>query len=136
MRYLEVKKKLDTALAATGEFMVLQCIKAHTDTMRTLGFAAIGAGYAAVGAPLSHAVRMLRIINATDGDMIFSDDSTDAAGKWFVPAGSFVLYDYSSNSQGQEGNLAYGEGVQIYVKQSTAASKKNVYIECTYAQGQ
>jgi hypothetical protein len=114
--------------------MVLQCIKAHTDTIKTLGFAAIGAGYVAVGSPLAHAVRMLRIINGTDGDMLFSDDGVN--DKWFVPAGSFVLYDYSSNSQGQEGNLAYGEGVQIYVKQSTAPSKKSVYIECTYAQGQ
>jgi hypothetical protein len=109
-------------------------MQAHTDTVRTRGFATIGAAYATVGAEFGHAVRMMRIVNLTDSAMMFSDDGVN--DKWPLPAGSFVLYDYSSNSHPNEGVLAYGEGTQIYVKQIAAPTAGSVYIECTYAKGQ
>lgn len=114
--------------------MPSQCIPAQTDTVRTLGFAAIGAAYAAVGSSFDHAVRMMRLVNLTDSAMMFSDDGVN--DKWPVPANSFVLYDYSANSKHTEGNLAYPEGTRIYVKQIAAPSSGSVYVECTYVKGQ
>jgi hypothetical protein len=116
--------------------MPLGCILAHTDSLRALAFGGIGAAYNPVGAAFTHKVRMLRIINGTDGDMIFTDDTTDAAGKWIVPAKSFVLYDYTSNSHPNEGCLAYPEGIVVSVKQYTAPTEGAVWVECTYVKGQ
>ena len=114
--------------------MPLGCIRAQTDELRFLPFTAIGAAYAPVGGALTHMTRMFRMINNTDGDMIFSDDG--AAARWFLPAGSFVLYDLTSNSHPNEGCMAYSEATQFYVKQSTAPSKGAVYIECIHVLGQ
>jgi hypothetical protein len=114
--------------------MHVACIPARTDAVRTLGFAAIGAAYASVGTTFAHAVRMMRLVNMTDADMLFTDNIT--MDKWPVPHGSFVLYDYSANSKQGEGNLAYPAGTQISVKQVTAPTTGSVYVECTYAQGQ
>lgn len=102
------------------------------DTLMTLGFASISASYAAVGTPLTNNWRMFRIINNTDGDMIFSVDAVN--DNLFVPAGSFVLYDIATNT----GNTSDGDTLlfalrtQFYVKQSTAPSKGSVYIEGMY----
>lgn len=107
---------------------------ANTDTIRSLSHTGISANYAKVGSVFGHSVRMLRIINPTDGDLFFSDDGVN--DKWFLPASTFVLYDYGTNSHLPEGVLCYPQNVQIWVKQSTSPSTKSVYIECTYAQGQ
>ena len=114
--------------------MPMGCIRAQFDELRFLGFGAIGAMYAPVGGELTHMTRMIRIINNTDGDMFFSDDGLGA--KFFVPAGSFVLYDLTSNSHLNEGCVAIAMGTQFYVRQSTAPTKGAVYIECIHVLGQ
>lgn len=114
--------------------MPLNCIPAHTDPVRTLGFAAIGAPYVAIGGIFGHKMRMIRIVNMTDGNLMFSDDGV--ADKWPVPAGSFVLYDYAANCQSNDGILAYAMNTQIYVKQITAPTTGSAYVECTYMEGQ
>jgi hypothetical protein len=114
--------------------MALGCVPAHTDTIRTLAYTGISGTYAAVGSALTHNTRMLRLVNLTQGNVMFSDDGTN--DKWIVPAGSFVLYDYTSNSHPVEGSMAYAKAIQIYVKQITSPTSGAVYIECTYAQGQ
>jgi len=106
---------------------------AQTDAVRTLGFAAIGAAYAIVGAAFTHPARMVRIVNLTDADMMFTDDATK--DKWPMPKGSFVLYDYAANSSSKESSLAYPIGTQIYVKQLAAPSSGAVYVEVTYVKG-
>lgn len=105
------------------------------NALRTLAFGGISGTYATVGGTLAQNIRMFRIINNTDGDMIFSIDGTN--GHFFVPALSFVLYDLASNSppQKQGSSLVLNIGTQFYVKQSTAPSKGAVWIECLYATG-
>ena len=110
------------------------CVPAETDAVRTLGFAAIGGAYAVIGAEFGHTVRMMRLVNLTDGGLMFTDDRT--VDKWPVPAGSFVLYDYAANSKPAEGNLALAEGTQIYVRNVSAITLGAAYVECTYAKGQ
>ena len=107
--------------------------RAHFESLRSLGFAGISGTYAAVGTPLISQVRAFCITNDTQGDMIFSLDSTNAAGHMFVAAGSYKLYDVQANMNVQFDDkyvLAIGE--QFYVKQVTAPVDKSVYIECIY----
>jgi len=114
--------------------MPLGCMPARTDIVRTLDHAAIGAAYAKIGGVFAHSTRMLRLVNLTDGDLMFSDDGVN--DKWPVPHGSFVLYDYAANSTTPEANMVYPQGTQIWAKQVTAVTGGAAYVECTYAQGQ
>lgn len=104
------------------------------DTLRTLAFGSITTSYVAVGSALSHAARMFRLINPTDGDMIFSLDGVN--GEFFVPAGSFVLYDLCTNREKNGELFVLQIGSQFYVKYSSAPSLSAVYIEVIYAIGQ
>lgn len=106
---------------------------ARVDAVRSLGFASISGTYAAVGTPFGHAVRIIRFINSTNGDMFFSFDGT--TNNLFVPAGSFVLYDIAANDDPND-IFRISKSTQIYVKQSTAPSSGSVYVETIYGQGE
>jgi hypothetical protein len=94
--------------------------------LRSLAFGSISGTYAAVGNPLEQPVRMFRLINATNGDLIATTKLTE--DQFFISASSFVLYDLTANS-GSPGQSLLAEGTQFYVKQSTAPSSKSFYIE-------
>jgi len=114
------------------------------DVLRTLANGSISANYAKVGSIFAHPVRAIRLVNATDGDMFFtinggstpaSDGSTDM---FFVPAGSFVLWDVSSDQANQTNSPAFeiAKGSQIWVRQSSAPTTKSVFAECLFAVGE
>lgn len=103
------------------------------EPMRSLAFGGISAAYATVGDPLDNPVRAFCITNDTQGDMIFSLDSTLVAGHMFVAAGSYKLYDLQSNMNAQfDDKYVLAVGEQFYVKQVTAPVDGTVYIECIY----
>lgn len=107
--------------------------RAHFEPMRTLAFGGISGTYAAVGTPLANPVRAFCITNNTQGDLIFSLDSTLVAGNMFVAAGSYKLYDVQSNINPQfDDKYVLSVGDQFYVKQVTAPVDGDVYIECLY----
>lgn len=97
-------------------------------TLQTLSHSSIGTSFSTVGNPFSNALRMFRLINNTDADMIFTTSSVDSTGQFFVPAGSYVLYDVTTNS-GFMATAAVQANTQFYVKYSTAPSKNAVWIE-------
>lgn len=104
--------------------------RAHFEPLRSLGFASISASYTAVGSPTLRPLRGVNFINNTNGDLIFSSDNTLIEGEWFVPAGSFNKWDIQSNINPQfDDKYVYPTGTQFYVKQVTAPTEKNVYIE-------
>ncbi len=113
------------------------------EVLRVIAHGSISATYATAGTAFGHPMRMIRIVNNTDGDMFVAvtNGSTPAsdgtADNFFVPAASFVLYDYAANG-GPEGGvspLSVATNSQVWVRQSTAPSKNSVYIECTTAAG-
>ena len=107
--------------------------RAYFDSLRSLAFGSISASYAAVGSSFTKQVRAIRITNNTEGDMIFSDDSSNSNGQIFVPAQSFVLWDLQANINPQfDDKYVLPIGTQIYVKQVSAPVSGSVYIECIY----
>lgn len=107
--------------------------KVYFDTLRSLAFGSISGTYAAVGTPLSVEGRIVCFTNRTLGDMIFSDDSTNASGQIIVPAGSFKLYDMTANLvPGKDDSFVIAKGTQFYVKQVAAPTSGSVYIEIVY----
>lgn len=106
---------------------------ARVDEIRSLGFASINATYDPLGGIFEHAMRILRFINNTDGDLYFSFDGT--TDNLFVPARSFVLYDISSNDDPTE-QFRIQNRTQIYVRYDTAPTSGSAYLECIYGRGE
>lgn len=113
--------------------MVAGVSKASFEPLRTLAAAGISASYAAVGVATSHEVRAFCITNNTQGDMIFSLDNTVAAGQMFVAKGSYKLYDVQANMNAQfDDKYVIPNQTTFYVKQATAPTSGDVYVECIY----
>ena len=107
--------------------------RVYFDTLRSLAFGGISGTYAAVGGSLTVQPRIICITNDTNAGMIFSDDNTNATGKLYLPAGTFKLFDLTSNLvPGKDDGFFIAKGTIIYVKQTTAPSSGGVYLEYIY----
>lgn len=100
------------------------------DNLRSLANGSISGSYAAVGTAFTQQARIICITNSTDGDMVFSTDGT--SDKLFLAAGTFKLFDLTSNRTAQATRWVFPPGTQFYVKQSTVPTKSGVYIEVLY----
>lgn len=102
------------------------------EALRSLGNASIGASYTIVGTAFANPVRMLKIDNGTDANLIISfNGSTDHT---FIPANSGMVLDYASNSELPIGKLDQAIGDAVYVKQeSAAATSGTLYVTVVYA---
>lgn len=112
----------------------MSAAKVYFDTLRSLAFGSISGTYAAVGTAFAYEARIICFTNKTQGDMIFSTDSSNTDGQILVPAGSFKLYDLTANLiPGKDDTFVVAKGTQFYVKQVTAPVSGAVYIENVYA---
>lgn len=97
------------------------------DAIRTVAHGSVTNSYAALGGPFTSPARLICITNNTDGDMLFSvDGSTD---QLFVAAGSFKLFDITTNKVVGAPIWCFPVGTQFYIKYSTAPTKNSVYLE-------
>ena len=108
-------------------------VRVRFEDLRSLGFAGIGAAYAAVGTPLTHPIRILKIVNLSDIDLLVSFNGID--DKDIVPTKGFVLYDLSTNKSDTGGYFEVPVGDRVYVKQeaAVAATAGSVYVTAIYA---
>lgn len=108
---------------------------ARADSLRSVAFGTITNAYTVLGAILSHTWRMFKITNTTNANMLISFDGT--TDNLIVPAGSFTLYDLSTNAPplSEVDNLVLGINTQFYLKYSTAPTSGSVYLEGIYAKG-
>ena len=111
--------------------------------LRSVANGSISATYAALGAVFAHRMRMIKITNNTDGDMFIAFNSLTTApasdgtaDNDFVPAGGFVLYDFTSNSESTGSPFVFQNGTQIWVRYSSAPTKNSVYLTCIYGKGE
>lgn len=104
------------------------------DTLRSIAFGSITNSYQTLGSAFTHPVRVAKIVNNTDGDMFISDDGTN--NKDFIPAGGTVVYDWTTNREGDGNVFVYGVGTQLYIKYSTVPTKGAVYAIEVYGRGQ
>lgn len=97
-------------------------IKALFEPVRTLGFAAIGAGYVGVGTSLNFPARQIFIQNFTDVPLMFSFDGIN--DHFPLASDSFLLDDLTSNKTLETGYFI-AKGDRLYVKQMGAAPTVN-----------
>ncbi len=108
--------------------------RVYLDTLRSIAFGSISASYAVVGGVLTVNPRIITIINQTQGNLILSDDNTNATGKMFLPASYARVIDLTANIiPGKDDSFVIAEGTQFYIKQLTAPVSGSVYIEIIYA---
>ena len=109
--------------------------RAQLEPLRTLAFGGISGTYAAVGTAFVNPSRLICFTNNTDGDLIFSRDPLLIAGEIFIAAGGFKLFDISTNRRpSNQDDLVFEIGTQWYVKQVTAPTEGDVYIETIFAE--
>jgi hypothetical protein len=99
------------------------------DTLRTLAFGAIGAGYTAVGAVFDFPMRIVAIKNLTDEDLLFSFNGvTDHE---IVPEESGVILDLCANNANHS-SAFIAKGTIIYVKHNGVAPTAGSVAISTY----
>jgi len=92
--------------------------RAQFEALRTLGFAGIGAGYAACGGATADYVRLVSFFNGTDADVTVSLDGV--ADHIRVSSGSGQVFDVTANEVRDDG-LFFPIGTQFYAKRSVGA---------------
>jgi len=106
--------------------------KVRFETLKSLAAASVVAGYTIVGSTFAHPVRILKVVNDTDGDVTISYDGVNDQD--FIPANGAFIYDYGSDKSGQAQNLEQPVGFGVYVKRNGAApTVKSVYVVVIYA---
>jgi hypothetical protein len=107
----------------------------RVDALRVVAFGSITGSYTPVGTAFTHIMRTIRFVNTTDADVLISFDTVN--DNIIVPAGSFVLYDCTTNREESLSYFVFSIGTQVFIKQSSGApSKGSFYVECLFGQGE
>ena len=101
------------------------------ETVRTLAFGSIGAGYTGIGTRVEHPVRILYVSNLTDAALMFSLDGVN--GHFALPANGFLLLDVTSNKTYEQG-FYLAEGERLYVTRIGVPTVGNVYLSIVYGE--
>lgn len=102
--------------------------KAFFEALRSIAAASITGAYANIGLPTQNPVRVFKISNNTQGDLIFS--VTPGQDDMFLAAGSFTLYDVQANMNPRlDDTYVLPQGTQFQVKSVTAPTSGNAYVE-------
>jgi len=111
---------------------LVSSVRARYEPLRSIAFGGISAIYAGVGTPFSNPVRILKVTNLTNEDILVSLNGIDDHD--VVAANGFFLYDYSSNRSNAGGLLEQPQGDRIYVKaESGLPTGGNLYVTVVYA---
>lgn len=82
-------------------------------------FSPIGAvAYVPLGTPIDQPLRILKISNVTDDDIVLSTDGTTDMD--LIAANGFALYDLGTNRAEMGSTLQFAAGTQFYIKAANA----------------
>jgi len=104
-------------------------IRIMAETIKSLGFASIGAAFMGVGTGLENPSRIMFIQNLTDASLMFSLDGVNE--HFALPANGFLLLDVTANKTADEG-LFFQEGQRLYVKEIGNPTSGSVYFSSFY----
>ncbi len=108
-------------------------IVADLDNMRSMAFGSISASYLTLGSAFTHPMRIVKIVNNTNADIIISTDGVN--NKDYVPLGAFTLYDLTAN-QNETAGWYFKIGTQFYIKYATAQTSGSVFLVAIYGEGE
>jgi hypothetical protein len=103
----------------------------RVDALRTLAAGGISGTYAPIGTVFNHPMRLFKIINTCNADVTISFDGV--TDNDYVPAGSFVLYDCTTNKVLPDTTFVFANGTQVFAKGTVATGA--VYVVVIFGQG-
>lgn len=107
-------------------------VRIRYEALRSLAFGGISGTYAGVGTAFADPVRILKITNLTDANLLISFDGV--TDRDIIPANTIEVLDYGSNKADTGGQLDQSVGDRVYVKQASgAATSGSVYVTVIYA---
>lgn len=109
-------------------------VRARYEPLRSVLFSGISGMYTGVGLPFENPVRILKITNFTDKNILVSLNGVDDHD--IVASNGFFLYDYSSNKSNSGGLLEQPQNDRIYVKSEAVDNLPTIgtlYITVVYA---
>jgi hypothetical protein len=114
--------------------MSLQALRIFPEVLRSVAAATIPATFpslvGAIGGPFLHPIRILQIVNQTNGNVLISWDGIDA--HIFLGTQDFILLDICTNKSTPNGAFI-AQGTTIYAAQSGAApTTGSVYVSAFY----
>jgi CO dehydrogenase/acetyl-CoA synthase epsilon subunit len=111
----------------------VNAIRATFEQLRSLGFAGISGAYAPIGVGFLNPIRMLKITNMTDQDVIISFDGV--IDHDIVIAAGFTLYDFSTNMSTTGGYMELPEHTIVYAKTAGVVLplSGSIYVTAIYA---
>lgn len=95
------------------------------DTLKSLGFGSIVAGYTLIDSELFYKSRVLVITNQTDKDLLFSDDGTN--DKLMLLSGTAFVVDIATNDASED-PWFYPAKKKWYVKRLGTPTEGSVYL--------
>lgn len=102
------------------------------EPLRSLDFDFITGSYEPVGLPFANPVRILKVTNLTDENVLVSFNGIDDHD--VVAANGFFLYDYTSNRTDSAGILEQPQGDRVYVKaENLLPDIGTLYVTIVYA---
>ena len=110
--------------------MITQAIRVLPIPLQTVAFGSITGSYTAIGAAMTAPIRISKIQNSTDQDVIISWDGINDHDA--VVAGSGMVLDITTNKSLPQGAFI-GIGTIFYVKYASAPSEGNIYLSAFYA---
>lgn len=106
-------------------------LRIQFENIRSLGFASISNTYMGVGTSFVNPVRLIKVTNLTNEDLLISFDGVD--DKDVIAAGSAFIYDYGSNKGDVGGVLSQEAGERVYVKYiNSAPTSGSLYVTVIY----
>lgn len=109
-------------------------IRVRYEPLRSILFSGISGTYAGVGLPFFNPVRILKVTNFTNVNVLVSLNGIDDHD--IVASNGFFLYDYCSNKAHAGGLLEQPQGDRIYVKAESGSNLPSigtVYVTVVYA---
>lgn len=105
-------------------------IRFQAETVRSLAFGSIGAGYTGVGTAMTRPIRLIVIQNFTDASLMFSFDGVN--DHLPLQASGYIILDITSNKTIPQG-FFLAEGQRLYTKQlSGAPTSGSAYLSTFY----
>jgi len=106
-------------------------IRVQIETLRSVDSATFTGSYQAIGTPLTHPARIIKLVNNSNVLVTISDDGV--TDKEILPSNSFVLLDFSSDREtGNQFSMA--ANTQIWVKGAAGGANSGlIYLSVYYA---
>jgi hypothetical protein len=104
----------------------------RVDGLRSLAAGSISGTYTQIGTGFAHPMRIVKVVNNTNGDLTISFDGVNDND--FVPANSFTLYDCTTNRVSSQYTFVFAKGTAIFVKGTPSTG--SVYCVCIYGTGE